>query len=1473
MKNKAVIAGFVALLTVVSALAVIPAMPAAAASEDVLYVAMQADVPDFNNYNIGSNSIWKANVIQYCFEALSTTDYDLKSVPLLAEPWTFYESELKVEVPLKHGVLFHDGTEMTSEDVVFSYLMARDGTTYADRIIQAFDIDDNGVVSETELNTSVKTNGTYAVTMVMARPYGQFFSSALAVPIVPKDIWEHHVDAQSRVDVRWGTDTDALIGTGAYFYDSGVANSYRIIKKFEQYWGKDYNGPGQHWLTPAGFPTYPVVLDKVHYKIYTSIDTAILALQAGDVNYIAWAVTPGRVPALQSDPNIELEYMSDSGYFYLAFNMKKEPMNNLTFRKAMSHLIDKEQIVDTYMSGFGQPGSAAVPPFFGEWHNPAVTKYAFDVAIAESLLDEAGYVDVNSDGWRELPDGRLMEKITLLCPPADYDPIRIRAGQMLATNMRAAGINVEAKPIDFNTLVAKLTAFDYQMLELGWSFTGYTECVSLLFDIYSPYAVSNSWAFWSDANPSPLYSTLGGVSTLADDATKAMADEFVALEDDARASFDVAVQIDKVKQGQQIIADAVPCNILYYRVNVEAHDKVWTNWTIFDGRLLNAFSWTVLDYSGTGGATGGKAVATLDAGLTTPEKIQCDETVTATVKAINNKGEPVSGATVDVTAGSAATVSPATGTTNANGVFQFSVTGASVGISTVRANVTSASLTANDSANVRVSSLGGIGVVLTPEKTVLAAGESMDVVATVTDVNGDPVAGATVTMDPGLLGFGTVAPSTAVTGAGGTVTIVYTAPADIIPNQHLLAQLAASVAHPKYTLSNFAANGILVYNTAAPDWHMVSIDTVSTTALSAASPTASITVKATDAAGTAVVGEVLGITYSNDSMLVSPVTEVTTIAGGLATFDVTYDDIGFDAAQRVTIGNRVVSNAIMDTVTLTYADTGALTGMYGGYIDYATPKFVDALGSIDVDIYVFDSQGSPAADGTSASVVVSATAYGQLTDWSGSEWNSLEDGVGVKIVTAGDEQNLVTAGSFSAPLFIDEWVYDPVGDVYVPLDISGVTLTGGMYSMTINGVDLANLDLVMDLFLVPDATSDFDWDTWNHEIDGQTVISSEYGYGRAMEITSVMFDIENPVLAAKASEFDGTNVTVVAYDKNNDPLSGAGVVIYQASTSGGSISDSDYGVVNSTAKVPTTQTTGANGTAMFRVVGAAWGTTAYDQVSRATTPTMFVRATLAGTLRVVSQTQLVIEPLRESVFVKPDPVLDVKMIGDAVYVTVTVTDKLGAVYADLPVSIVTDTGVAMTPTVLTDGDGKATFAIDTSGVADAAGALIAATVSTGGTPEGATARVSVALQNLAPEIEVTAPVADGELEGPDASIMGAIYDANGIAKATLVIDDGDPIDLIVTAGSLAIAVSELIEGLDNGEHTLTVFANDTLGVSSETVVTFTVVSAADGGDATLAWIVAAVGWIVAALVLVFLLLKMRKPAGAAPEAPVEEKKE
>ncbi|UCE81061.1 MAG: hypothetical protein JSV94_01100 [Methanobacteriota archaeon] len=1475
MYRRIVLAGLVMSLMVVSAFAALPAkVVSAAADEDVFYIAMQEDLPDFNDWNIGTNSVWKYYTIGMGFESLSTADYDLRPVPLLAESWDFNESTLTVDITLRQGVKFHDGEEMTADDVLFTYMMARDGTTRADNIIPAFDANDDNVVSEDELNAGIQVTGTYTLTMTMAKPFGQFFSSTLGVPIAPKHIWEDHVDSEGRVDVNWGTDPDAAIGTGPWYYAGGVRDSNRIMKKFDDYWGKDVT-------TPYGMPLFPNTVDTVYYKIYASIDTAILALQGGQVNYIAWAVTAGRVPGLQSDPNIDLEYMSDAGYFYMAFNMKKEPMNNLSFRKAVSHLIDKDQLVDVYMGGFGMAGSAAVSPFFDVWHNDAVTKYAFDIELAKDILDDAGYTDKNDDGWRDLPDGRIMEKITLMTPPADYDPIRIRAGQMIATNMRAAGINVEAKPIDFNTLVAKLVAFDYQMLIIGWNFSGYTECVSVLYDIYGPATASNNWAFWSETNPNPLYEDIGGVSTLADDATKAMVDEFAELEEDARATFEVAEQIDLVRQGQEIIADAVPCNVLYYRVNVEAHDKVWGNWTQFDGTMMNPYNLCTLEYSGTGGAEGGGAVTTtLSAGLTMPGKVEAGESATAYVKAINNFGAPVSGASVEINVSDGATPSVLTGTTDANGVFEFTVTGDAVGVSTVSVNVTDGTLETTDTANIIVASLGGIGVEIMPAKTVLDPEEAISVNLAVTDVNGDPVQGATVTIDPYLLGYGTISPSVLVTNAAGTGTMTYTAPEEDL-NQHMLVTLAASVSHPMYSLSNLATSSIIVYNEAAPDWVLTSIESVTTTALNPSANEATITVLLTDDEGTPIGDETLDVVYSNNSMVVDPDMELTTAGDGTADLTVTLADTGESGALRVTVGKLTIANSVTDTVTLTYVDPAdpPAEAMYGGYIQFDMEKYVGPLGSIDLTVNVFDSDGA-AADGVNATVIVPATAYGQLVDWDESELNSLWEYVGISITTEADEQGVATAGSFSSALTGRAADYTDFWYEFIP---AGVTITAGTYDMTLNGVGLATLDQINAIYVLPESwgTAEFDgdedfgtrddWGPWptNFFFWGQTLISSNMAYGRAMEFATVIYDIEKPVLRAKSAEFDMTDVDVSAYDETNAAIDAADVSLYTLGDYG--VVDEEDGPVIIGGGVATNATNTA-GMATFNVTAAAENpyTGEFTEVTYATNPDMYVVAESGDAMSIFSQTQLVIESIRESVYLELDPMLDVYRIGDMLHITATVVDGAGEPYPNLPVRIGAGGGAnAVTPTVMTDEDGVATMVVDTSEIADASAALVSISLMTGGAPEGAGAKMMVAIENMGPEVEITSPAANGEVIGPDATVTAAIYDNNGIETVTVKVDDAAAQSVSITAGSIAAAISEVLEDVGNGDHTVVITATDSLGISSQATVEFTVVEG-DGDADMLAWGLAAVGWIVAAIVLALMVMKMRpKKLAATPSEELE----
>ncbi|MCK5414297.1 MAG: ABC transporter substrate-binding protein, partial [Thermoplasmata archaeon] len=589
-------------LFVLSTVAPVIGPTMAQGDEKVLRIAMQQDMPNFNNWDLNSNSVWKDYVVgKWCWEGLSGLDPGGTIYPGMAEEWTFDDSDpdnLIVDVKIREGVTFHDGEGFDADDVLFTYSALRDGTTYASQIIDAFDADDDGTCSAEEIDGTIDANedgsfegitkvDQYNVKMIMGKPYGQFFLMTLGVPIIPEHIWKDHLTAEGIVDILWNTDPIALIGTGPMFYHSGEPDVFRRIVAFEDYWGKQDKSPSGHWL-------YPQEVTEIYFTLYASLDTAILALKSGQVDHIPWTVTPGYVPDLINNPNTDVQSISDNGYFYLAFNMKREPMNHLAFRKAVSHTIDKETIVERYMGGYGQAGDSSEPPFWADWYNSSVKIYPFDVELAKQELIDGDFTGVGTS--LKMPDGRPVPPLVLLTPPADYDPVRIKAGELIAKNLRGLGMDIVAKPVDFDTLVAKMNAFDYDMLIIGWSLS--SDPVGNVFDILGPMASQNYFAWWPTNNDpnnlhefeNPWYNELYGVSTLADQKSQDLAIETQLLGVKAKESFDRDMQIKYTKHAQGIVADALPCNVLYYRVNNYAISTMWAGWIPYFGELLNVYS-------------------------------------------------------------------------------------------------------------------------------------------------------------------------------------------------------------------------------------------------------------------------------------------------------------------------------------------------------------------------------------------------------------------------------------------------------------------------------------------------------------------------------------------------------------------------------------------------------------------------------------------------------------------------------------------------------------------------------------------------------------------------------------------------------------------------------------------------------------------------------------------------------------------
>lgn len=94
--------------------------------------------------------------------------------------------------------------------------------------------------------------------------------------------------------------------------------------------------------------------------------------------------------------------IDEEGTTWLTFNVTVFPLDDVAVRRAIAHAVD-QSATHALMNGTGSPTDAAVPPMGGEWHNPSVRSYDYDLAEARRLLDDAGYV------WDD--DGRLLAPI------------------------------------------------------------------------------------------------------------------------------------------------------------------------------------------------------------------------------------------------------------------------------------------------------------------------------------------------------------------------------------------------------------------------------------------------------------------------------------------------------------------------------------------------------------------------------------------------------------------------------------------------------------------------------------------------------------------------------------------------------------------------------------------------------------------------------------------------------------------------------------------------------------------------------------------------------------------------------------------------------------------------------------------------------------------------------------------------------
>lgn len=391
------------------------------------------DDPDFLDPHKATASI-SFQMILNMFEGLMAPETDGSLKYAIAESHEVSEDGLEYTFKIRQGVKFHDGSDVTIDDVKYTFdrLM---GTNGGEKMKNNFD---NVVSAEAVDESTFK--------FVLAEPNSNFLYSltALTSAVIPAS--------------NDGKHNENPIGTGPFAFEKYSPGMNLIVKKNENYWRE-------------GLP----YLDKVTFAFQSDDQAAIMSLLANEVDVTA--VPWQRVNEVTD--NYNTSHQNNNSSLVVTFNETKAPFDNVKVRQAIAMAINKDDIIDSVFSGYAVKLGSNMSPAMGDFHDPSlVDLYSFDVDKAKQLLAEAGY----EDGFST--------KITV----SSHNGIYSNIAQIVVENLKAIGINVEIEVVEWGIWLDRVYfGRDYEMTAID--LTGRPSAYEVLNDYVSTNDAENFFLF------------------------------------------------------------------------------------------------------------------------------------------------------------------------------------------------------------------------------------------------------------------------------------------------------------------------------------------------------------------------------------------------------------------------------------------------------------------------------------------------------------------------------------------------------------------------------------------------------------------------------------------------------------------------------------------------------------------------------------------------------------------------------------------------------------------------------------------------------------------------------------------------------------------------------------------------------------------------------------------------------------------
>jgi peptide/nickel transport system substrate-binding protein len=402
---------------------------------DWLVWGMRVEPKTLNQINNDTDIYSRWITTPYIWEPLLEYDYDtMKLKPYLAESYDVSEDGLEVTFKLRDDIYFSDGVPITSDDVIFTYATIMDPRIDAATVAQQY----------TDVEKVVRIDDKQ-VRFVMKRP---FFKTLDNLSFVDTGIYPRHVyefDNPAQFNER----NSNPVGSGPYVFEKWDVGSDIVLRRNENYWGIKPN------------------FRKVVYRFITNTVACLQALRAGDIDLMI--PEPDQFADIRSDEVFKEQFYCIQYYeprvpfFYIGWNMDTVYFSDKRVRQAMTHIIDREKIVDNLLKGSGK---IITGPFYsnGRQNNPAISPWPYDPARGKELLDQAGWIDTDGDGIRDKNGVLFRFKFMYNSSNTFY----IRLVKLIKDEAAKVGIDVVADPYEWSVLLPRLTERRFEAMVMGW---------------------------------------------------------------------------------------------------------------------------------------------------------------------------------------------------------------------------------------------------------------------------------------------------------------------------------------------------------------------------------------------------------------------------------------------------------------------------------------------------------------------------------------------------------------------------------------------------------------------------------------------------------------------------------------------------------------------------------------------------------------------------------------------------------------------------------------------------------------------------------------------------------------------------------------------------------------------------------------------------------------------------------------------